>query len=320
MSFFPKMREYLKLLRLQSSAITGIMPVLGALSAGITENLFVLFLIAFLVHIYVFTLNEYKDIGIDKLSIYLKEKPLVKGSIPAEHALYICTGSLLLSIIITALHFKNLYALILLMLAVFLGSMYDFYSKKFYGMDFVLAGCAFFLVLLGAFPDQNFITYTVAGVIFIRTVIQNGIIGALKDVDHDALGGARTIPLVLSVRVEGNRFHVPLKFKLSALFFELIFIYLLILLLKEYTLKTPHILILLLIILGLFITLNFLFMTAFEREILKKKMGYHEFFGLSLMALVFGIALGNLAFLLVLFSIAWFACFTLIAYGTKLAV
>ena len=84
--------EYLRLIRPQGAAATGAVVIIGSLIMMGQPNLlhlFILFIIGILGHIFGFVLNEYVDIRVDEKSQYLKEKPLVSGVIPKNHALFI---------------------------------------------------------------------------------------------------------------------------------------------------------------------------------------------------------------------------------------
>ncbi|MBU2565640.1 MAG: UbiA family prenyltransferase, partial [Candidatus Thermoplasmatota archaeon] len=93
------LKEYIKLTRPFNLALTGIAPVLGALSMNVNNlfSLFVLFIIGSLSHIYGFVFNDYIDVKIDKESGELSERPLVSGTIKRKNALFFAVGSMILS-------------------------------------------------------------------------------------------------------------------------------------------------------------------------------------------------------------------------------
>ena len=84
--------NHLRLVRIQGSVFTAVIIIGGSLIMMRQPDLlhlFLLFIIGILIHIFWFVLNEYIDIRIDEKSLYLKEKPLVSGSISKNYALFI---------------------------------------------------------------------------------------------------------------------------------------------------------------------------------------------------------------------------------------
>jgi 4-hydroxybenzoate polyprenyltransferase len=194
--------EYLKLFRLQTGATTAVAPIIGYLvisnqyqvNIELTE-LFVIFLIGVLMHIFEFVLNEYIDLEVDKRSPDLAQKPLVSGTIAPQAALAVVFISLILSYILTIVFFFDIWPLILLSLSFGFGAIYDIYGKRFAGSDFTLALWIFGFCLFGASIQTiefTGILYLVAGLGFFQILFNNAIEGGLKDADHDAAAGAKT--------------------------------------------------------------------------------------------------------------------------------
>jgi len=86
-----KVIEYARLITINQWGVASLTALFGALSAGEIRflPLFLLALIGVMATIFSSVFNDYCDLELDKLSKGLTEKPLVKGSIPKRHALYI---------------------------------------------------------------------------------------------------------------------------------------------------------------------------------------------------------------------------------------
>ena len=153
------LRDYIELTRLFNMGLTAVAPVLGALSmwdVGSLElwRLCVLFLIGSMSHIYGFVINDVIDIRLDKLSKDLSARPLVRGSITRRAAVIFAIscmiGSFLLSLVFFSDMFRYLVLAGILFIAYFLATVYNIASKKYPGMDLVLASAIFFFILFGA--------------------------------------------------------------------------------------------------------------------------------------------------------------------------
>lgn len=216
--------EYLKLSRLFNMGLTGIAPVLGALSMwniGETQviMLFILFMIGCLSHTYGFVLNDVIDIKVDKLSKELTERPLVSGSITRKKATYFAISCMLISWLLALFFFKDMQSFLILLsiliLADILAIIYNFASKKLPGMDFFVASAVFFLIIFGAVTVAipTTLTWIVAIIGGIQVIFMNMINGAIKDIDHDVKGMANTLAIRLGARIKGNKVILPFSFK-----------------------------------------------------------------------------------------------------------
>ena len=215
--------EFLKLFRLQTGATTALAPVIGYLIMAAQTNyevqiitLVVLFIIGILMHIFEFVLNEYIDLDVDRRSPDLKEKPLVKGSVSPLAALVVVIVAMTLSYLMAILFFFDLWTMIFLTLAFEFGAIYDIFGKRFAGSDFMLALWIFFFCLFGASTiSHNFtaILILVAGLGFFQILFNNAIEGGLKDSDHDASAGAKTLANSLGVQVINGKPVIPTQFK-----------------------------------------------------------------------------------------------------------
>jgi 4-hydroxybenzoate polyprenyltransferase len=208
--------------------LTGIAPVIGALSMWNVEEtplfrLFILFFIGCLSHVYGFVLNDVIDIKIDKLSIELSSRPLVRGAITLKKATFFAFVCMIISFILTILFFNNLngfsYIISILIIAYIFATIYNFISKKYLGMDIFVTGAIFLLIIFGA-SAASFegllttpILWIVAIIGSIQVLFMNMINGAIKDIDHDEKGMAKTLPIWLGVKVKANEIYLPFSFK-----------------------------------------------------------------------------------------------------------
>lgn len=219
--------EYAKLSSAHFVFLSAIIPVTGAIAMG-EKDLFILtiiFIIGLSAHIIGFAFNHYNDIKVDGLIHDLNKRPLPSGTISKKHALLYIILVFLLGSIIT-LYFFNITLLILYVIGIALAAIYDLYSKKIIGMDFILAAAVTTGVIFGAatvsfeFTPLLIILFILA---FIQTLNLNLIAGGIKDADHDALIDSKHISTQLGVRVENNKFIIPQSFKFLAYLFGLVY-------------------------------------------------------------------------------------------------
>ena len=223
------LREYLKLSRLFNMGLTGVAPVFGALAmwdVGETSILrvLILFIIGCLSHIYGFVLNDVIDIPVDKLSRDLKARPLVSGTITRKKATYFAVLAMVFSWVFTLFFYEGFSTFVMilsiLILADFLSTIYNFISKKYPGMDVFVTGAVFFLIIFGGATvsiEKLFTTpilWIVASIGSIQVLFMNMINGALKDIDHDAKGRARTLAIRLGAKVRNKKLIIPRTFKI----------------------------------------------------------------------------------------------------------
>ena len=210
-------REYLKLMKLHSVGFTTVIPVIGAVATGVMDWLLFaeLVLIGFLVHVFGFTMNEYRDVEIDRLSKELNEKPLVKGTISPGTAFFIFVSTGVSALAVNLIIIRQPASFALLVLSFVFAVIYNLYSKKKGYMEFSLAAWTFFLVLSGNAAVNghvNRLGVMVAAVAFLQILFNTGISGAFKDIDHDPVGAGATTPLRMGVRVNKKRILVSKKF------------------------------------------------------------------------------------------------------------
>ena len=144
-------REYLKLARSYNAVLTGISPVMGAISMEQYNlvHLFLLFLVGFLGHTFGFILNDIMDYKIDKTSKVMSSRPLVSGTISIKRAWTLAflsgTGSFIIVFYI-GIRTQSFFPIIILIISAIFITIYDSVSKKYPFMDiFVILGI-FFLI------------------------------------------------------------------------------------------------------------------------------------------------------------------------------
>ncbi len=284
------LKEYVKLTRPFNLALTGIAPVLGALSMNENNlfSLFVLFIIGCLSHIYGFVFNDYIDVKIDKESGELRERPLVGGTIKRKNALFFAVGSMILSWIFALYFFSSFHNFLIvisvLIFADILATIYNFVSKKTPGMDFFVASAVFFLIMFGAATVSVNITkfaLVVALIGFIQVLFMNMINGGLKDIDHDCVAGGKTVAVALGVKVEKGKMITPNSFRIVAYSIAVIHLFLVftpfIFLGLNYSIWQILLIVFLSIITLYFVT-KMLTMKTFIRKNVRKNIGLHVIF------------------------------------------
>ncbi len=218
------LRDYLEITRLFNMGLTAVAPVLGALSmwnVGTLSlfELFVLFIIGCLAHIYGFVINDVIDIKVDKLSKDLTARPLVKGSITRRRATIFAVSCMIVSLLLSLLFYREffqyLFLFLILLVAYFFASIYDIASKKYPGMDLFVTAAIFFLIVFGAstLGTPTILTYVVALIGSIQVLFMNMINGAIKDIDHDKEGSADTVAIRLGAKFQAGVMALPVSFK-----------------------------------------------------------------------------------------------------------
>ena len=323
--------EYLRLLRLQTGAATASAPLIGGLVLGQRDilHLVVLFLIGICYHIFGFVLNEYTDVEVDKQAIDLKEKPLVSGSITRKEALSIVILSILCGYALILFFYGSVYTMSFFSIALLFGGLYDLYGKKIIGLDFVLAGGFFFICLTGASTvslDFNVLVYLVCLLYFFQIVFNNAVEGGLKDVDHDALGGAKTLATYMGINVYQKVVQMTKPFVAFAFSLRFIFLGLLVFLGLQPQLifwSDKHVfqVAIVVFLMGIFFVTLFTFLRSmrFNRSRLKKLFSMHEmasyFMVLIILSPIFGLWIT--VFLLLLPTV-WYLVFNVVLYGKLL--
>jgi len=221
--------DYAKLVRPYGLLFLGLTPFFGAVCNGEKDSfrLFFLALVGVLIHIFTFVQNDYLDLNIDKKSVYVLDRPLVAGKIKEKTALYMVIFSFLLSVIIALLFLLTFQSFLMLLVSFFLITLYNMYSKRVFGMEYILAVGVFTTGLFGAYSVSNNISslaIVVCLVNMMQWIFSVGIFANLKDVKYDTKMGVRTTPNILGVKIVGEDFSIPFLFIGYAFFIKTIHI------------------------------------------------------------------------------------------------
>ena len=319
-----KIIAYARLFRIPGLGGLAIPPVIGAISVGVLDfyKLVILFAIGALSALYGFILNDYADVEVDKLSKDLEEKPLVCKAISKKTALIICIFFILLTfLLIGILWYKqsvNLYklaALLSIILAGILGSIYDFYGKKFVGSDILVAISMAFVFIFGAlsFGEPTVITWIIFILTFNNLLHMNAVEGGIKDSDHDYLLGVKNIALSSGVKVIEDKIIIPNNFKALSLVIRSFTAILLFIpfIFYGYQYYYWQIIFLIIAIIGVFIlTIKLISIKKFERNKIRKYIAGQSFLRYSLVPimLISIIGLYN-SIILIIFPIVWYILF-----------
>jgi 4-hydroxybenzoate polyprenyltransferase len=320
-----KIAAYAKLLRLPGIGALGTTTLIGALTIGVTNlfDLSLVFLVGSFSAVFGFLLNDYADVELDNLVDDLKKKPLVSGDVSKKSALMIA----ILLILSTFLFISILYhgktidnhkviAILCIILAGILGSVYDLYGKKIVGSDFLVSISMSFVFLFGAlsFGQPTVITWIIFILTFNQAIHMNAVEGGIKDADHDYKMGVTNMALASGVKVEGNNLIIPTSFKAFGFGIRLC---------SAVLLFTPFVLfgysyyiwqiILLAVLTGVLLVLSvkFLTMKIFDRSKIRKLIGVQSFLRYSLVPIMLIPIIGTLpSVILVFFPIVWYIVFT----------
>jgi len=317
--------DYVRLLRLPGLGGLATPALFGAISVGVMDLhiLGVIFLIGCFSTVYGFVLNDYLDVEVDKQTSELYERPLVKGTISKKTALVICVLSLfgtyltiLLFFYSTPITSSKIFAVICITLAGILGSLYNFYSKKIVGADFLVATSEFLMVLFGALAVTqentiNIITWVIAFLTFNQLLYMNAVDGGVKDADHDYKQNVKNIASVLGVRVkENSEMIIPVGFKIFGICIRCFsgFLVFVPFLFYGYNYELYQVLLLLiLIVLVLFFTLRLLNLKKFDRDKIKEIITSEAYLRYSLVPVMLISVIGLFgSLILIVFPFVWY--------------
>jgi len=288
-----KMKHYLKLIRPYGMLFLGFTPVFGAIANGEFSfpHLTILLVIGLLVHIFTFVQNDYYDVEIDRKSKHVSKRPLVTGSISQKTAIVIFLSSFILVLILAIVFFFTFYSFVVLLLSFLFITLYNKYSKHFFGMEYILGAGVFTYGIFGALTVSNNVSYLailISAVGLMQWLFSVGISANLKDVEFDSKLGIRTTPIVFGAHVSDKRLLIPLSFSLYS--FVLKFIHILIASLPFflgytsifiYDLPIPGVCFLIISIVLLYLTLKILSTPMSERDKMLIYVGVQE--GLALL-------------------------------------
>lgn len=218
------LKEYAKLSSAHFALLTAVIPLMGAIVMGETNisHLIPVFFIGLLAHIYGFAFNHYNDAELDRRNPDLNERPLVNGVITKKHALVYIISVLFLALILTIIFFFDIIVILVFSIGILLATIYDVYSKKIPGMDFVLAASITTSAIFGSVTvSLNFtsLAYIIWVLAFIQTINLNLIAGGIKDIENDQMGKCKTAAIRLGVKVENGIFHASISFIILAFIF-----------------------------------------------------------------------------------------------------
>jgi 4-hydroxybenzoate polyprenyltransferase len=206
----------------------GFTPVFGAIANGELNflNLTLLLIIGLFAHIFTFVQNDYYDIVIDSKSKYVSNRPLVEGIITQKKAFLLFFTSFLISLLI-AIYLFSYYSFFVLLISFLFITIYNKYSKKYFGMEYILGLGVFSYGIFGALTVSNSISnlaIIVSFFGFMQWLFSVGVSANLKDVEYDTKLGIRTTPTVFGVKASKKEFKIPISFKLYAAGIKLIHI------------------------------------------------------------------------------------------------
>jgi 4-hydroxybenzoate polyprenyltransferase len=329
-----KLKDYAMLLTINLWGVFCLTGVFGALSTGNFNfiSLFLLALLGVLATVFSNVFNDYMDIEVDSLSKELKEKPLVKGSIPKINALYISIFAVIASYIITiwamfaGYFIINIYPLILITIALILGTIYNMYGKKFPGSDLLVATAGSLFCLFGAMVVSetiSLLTVVLVLLVFVQFFYMNAFTGGLKDADHDYLLNIKNLSFRLGVKVIDKKVTIPILFKTIAMLLRtssavLLFIPFFFIEDFPYYIWQPVIIILMLF--GIFYTtIKTLQLKIFERNEIRQLFSIQSFLRYVIVPFMLFKFVGyQIALFLIIFPFLWFVVFNRIMYKTTL--
>ncbi|MEW5761202.1 MAG: UbiA family prenyltransferase [Candidatus Thermoplasmatota archaeon] len=316
---YVKIKDWLILFRIQTAALTAIVPVYPAVAIGYFDASLKLFFIGILVHISGFVMNEYFDLEHDKKAAYLKNKPLVKGSISKRQAIGTFSFTIILSFLFSYIFFKNFFALAILFVAFSFGTLYNIFGKKIILGDFFLAFWVFAFLIFGALcvtSEINIIVYFLCIFAFLQLLFNNSVEGGIKDLETDR----NSICIKLGARVKDGKAYFPMALKIYAFSIKSIHISLAIIFLffvpPTYISFFIFIGLVSIIHLTLFIFLN---IKNFDRNYLKKIFGLHETTTYWLAPVLLLPIIGIIpTIILIILPPIWYISFNAILYSSPL--
>jgi 4-hydroxybenzoate polyprenyltransferase len=318
-------KAYLRLARIHSAVLMGLAPVCTAAAMGKDVSPFhyiKLFIIGLLFHIYLFVLNEIKDISIDKTSESLSGKPLVDGTVSIKNASMFCASSVILIIVLTIVFFHEqiLVLLPISIVSLILGGLYDFFGKRLPHSDYLIAAMILCIAMYGGcslslYP--SFFSFIIGLLAFTKTLINN-ILAGLKDIDHDYISGGISTPLRMGVRVEGRLFCVSKHFIVYIVVLKVIHIFLILfpfmkdlMPYDDWQLYSEFFIVLC----ACFFMIKLFTIKEFKREKIMRTIGFHEMFSFMVVPFLLFHYIGLITFITLIFLPAlWLAIFLLIIY------
>ncbi len=220
-----KLKGYVQLIRPYGIFIA-MMPIIGAISNGIFNNLFLLLLVGIFANSFGFVQNDYFDIEIDKKSGYVAKRPLASGLISKKEALIFMFFLSFIPFVIVSIFFTY-YSLAFLILFFIFYTIYNKFSKKFAWMEYSLGLAGTMIFLCGAFSQKENISSLSLLLSILPTlkyVFNVGVSANLKDIKYDLLQGVKTTPAIFGAKVS-DTIYLPKSFIIYAYTIKIIFIF-----------------------------------------------------------------------------------------------
>lgn len=289
-----RIKQYVTLIRPYGILFLGFMPVFGALCNG-EFNLFhlsVLLGIGLLAHVFTFVQNDYFDVEVDRRSKYVEGRPLITGGVPRRHALILFLSSFILSLGLAVVFLFSVRSLLFLLLSFLFITLYNSYSKRLPGMEFVLGLGVLTYGLFGGYTVSDTLSplvLIISLIGFLQWVFSVGVSANLKDVESDARLGIRTTPIMFGVRAVHMHLKKPTIFFMYAYGVKILHLFVASLpFLLGYTsimiagLPIPLLFYVLIAGVLLFTTYKILTTSLKKREMMLRFEGVHEGFALLL--------------------------------------
>ncbi|MCK4365635.1 MAG: UbiA prenyltransferase family protein [Thermoplasmatales archaeon] len=329
------MKHHLTLIRPYGMLFLGFTPVFSAIVNGefSFQHLAILFFIGILAHIFGFAQNDYFDLKIDSKSKYVAKRPIVTGKISQKTAMIIFSSSFVLSLILSIVFVFSLYSFFVLLITFLFFMLYNKYSKRFFGMEYILGAGVFTFGIFGALTVSNNIStfaIIISAVGVMQWLFSVGVSANLKDVEFDTKHGIRTTPSMFGVKAIDKKLLIPKSFWIYA--FSIKIIHILIIALPFilgytsifiYGLPIPGISFLILTIILLYLTFKILTTPMLKRNKMLIYVGFQEGFAFLLIPIaLLDILIENItllaSFLLILLFILWPLFWFRLLYGKRM--
>ena len=316
-----KIVAYARLLHIRGLGGLAIPPVIGALTVGVYDiyTLIILFIIGSFTAIYGFVLNDYADVGIDKLQKDHEMKPLVTAELTKRVALIISVFCIIFTFIFIAILWRETpfnslksVAILTVIIAALLGGIYNLYGKKIIGSDFLVGISMSFIFLFGAISvgEPTIITWVFFLLVFNQTLHMNAVEGGIKDADHDFIIGVKNIALSSGVKVDGEKIFIPNHFKAFGLAIRIFsaFLFFVPFVVFGYDYYLWQIVLLaLLTFVFLYLSVKLVTIKTYDRNTIRKYIGVQSFLGYSLVPIMLISIIGVLySIILIVLPVVWY--------------
>ena len=209
-----RLRNWCRLLRLDSAPLSMGAPVLGALAQNshlLLWQFVVLGLVGLCAHIFGFVLNDVVDWELDRTNPVNRDRPLVRGFVPRKIAAVGAGFRIPLALLLSmTLPYITLSTCLLLLVAFGLAAIYDLFGKKLptlvVATDFSLGASEGILLVWGAATAAGSINQLVIlmGIYLSLQMTLVNMLMSFKDLKYDIEFGVRTSIIWLGVRVDAQ--------------------------------------------------------------------------------------------------------------------